>query len=69
MLLLKAIEYRLRSAFREQEDPSDLLERVAYHLAQTFTTTASFRSRGFLLPEQDEALSLVIALEREIRHG
>lgn len=53
---------------RLAEYSADILERVAYRLTAEFTTRASFRDRGRLLPEQAEALSIVInlALERMI---
>ncbi len=48
-------------------DPAEFLERVAYRLTHEFTTTASFRSTGRLLPWQEEALSLVIQLQMEVQ--
>lgn len=69
MLLLKVIKDRLRSMFREQDEPtaSDILLSVAHYFVKEHTTTASFQSRGFLLPEHAEALSIVIRLQMEAR--
>ena len=49
-----------------QTDPAAQLERIAHYLTKEYCTS-SFRERGFLLPEQHEAINLVIRLEREVR--
>lgn len=46
-------------------DAAEILEHVAYYLTKQYIQTASFKSRGVLLPWQQEALSIVINLQRE----
>ena len=52
---------------RIKPDGAEILERVAYYLTKQYTTTASFQAHGRLLPWQQEALDIVINLERAVR--
>lgn len=51
---------------RQRASAQEMLERVAYRLTHQFTTTASFRDRGVLMPWQQEALTIVIRLALEV---
>ena len=42
------------------------LDRAAHHLTDLYTDCASFRDRGTLLPYQQEAIALLISLQRQI---
>ena len=44
-----------------EKSPHALLQCAAQYLAEQFTCTASFRSRGVLMPWQHEALAIIEA--------
>lgn len=48
-----------------EKSPHALLQNAAQYLAEQFTRTASFRSRGVLMPWQHEALAIVEARRKE----
>ena len=57
------IRARIAALRRNSADahPHALLQNAAQYLAEQFTRTASFRSRGVLMPWQHEALAIIEA--------
>ncbi len=60
---------RLISRWRRPDDRWEAarkLDRAAHHLTDLYTNCASFRDRGTLLPYQQDAIALIISLQRQI---
>lgn len=46
----------------------DLLQRAYHHLGIEFCSWASFQARGFYLPQQQEALDILLTASKQVRN-
>lgn len=49
-------------------DPWQILQHASHHLCAEITSTASFKDRGFFLPEQSEAISILESRRQSTLH-